>query len=76
MVPVPGGQGGGLVCPWVGGHGGGVNLAGGHSRWPVHGEVAGSHGDEVAGEATGHDRQGRRVCCACGEVAKLVNYIN
>jgi hypothetical protein len=28
-------------------------LAGGHSGWPVHGEVAGSHGGEVAGEAYG-----------------------
>jgi hypothetical protein len=64
------------VCPGVEGHGGGVNFAGGHSGWPVHGEVVGSRGGEVFGEATGHDRPGRRARCACGEVAKLVNYIN
>jgi hypothetical protein len=76
VVPVPGGRGGGLVRPGVGGHGGGVNLLGGHSGWPVHGEVAGFRGGEVAGEATGRDRRGRKVRCACGEVAKLMNYIN
>jgi hypothetical protein len=58
------------------GHGGGVNLAGGHSGWLVHGEVADFHGGEVAGGATGRDRRRRRARCACGEVAKLVNYIN
>jgi hypothetical protein len=54
-TPVPGGQGG-LAWAGVGGHGGGVNLASGHPGWPVHGEVAGSLGDEVTGEATGCDR--------------------
>jgi hypothetical protein len=33
------------------GHGGGVNLASGHSGWSVHDEVAGSRDGEVAGEA-------------------------
>jgi hypothetical protein len=53
------------------GHGGGVNLDGGHSGWPVHGEVAGSCGGEVVGEATGRVRRGRRGRCACGEAREL-----
>jgi hypothetical protein len=40
----------------VGGDGGGVNLAGGGLRRLVHGEVAGAHGGEVTGEASGRDR--------------------
>jgi hypothetical protein len=52
--PVLGGRGGGLARVGVGGHGGGVNLAGGHSGWPVHGEVAGSRGGEVAGKKGGN----------------------
>jgi hypothetical protein len=40
----------------VGGHSGGVNLVGWGLRQPVHGEVAGAHGDEVAGEAYRRDR--------------------
>jgi hypothetical protein len=32
-------------------------LAGGRSGWPVHGDVAGARGGEVAGEATGHNRR-------------------
>jgi hypothetical protein len=35
----------------VGGHGSGVNLAGGGLRQLVHSEVAGSRGGEVTGEA-------------------------
>ena len=42
VVPVSGGRGGGLVRLGVGGHGGGVNLVGGHSGWPAHSEVAAS----------------------------------
>jgi hypothetical protein len=45
------GRGGGIAWAGVGGHGGGVNLAGGHSGWLVNGEVVGSHDGEVAGEA-------------------------
>jgi hypothetical protein len=45
------GWGGGIAWAGVGGHGGGVNLAGGHSGWLVNGEVVGSHDGEVAGEA-------------------------
>jgi hypothetical protein len=41
----------------IGDHGGGVNLVGECSRRSVHGEVAGSHGGEVAGGATGHNRR-------------------
>jgi hypothetical protein len=50
------------VWPEVGGHGSAVNLANGRSGWPVHGEVAGSHGGEVAGGATGRNRRRRSVC--------------
>jgi hypothetical protein len=53
---VLGSRGGGLAWAGVGSYGDGVNLATGHSGWPVHGEVAGSRGGEVAGEATGRDR--------------------
>jgi hypothetical protein len=74
--PVLGGWGGGEARVGVGSHGGGVNLTSRHLGWPVHGEVVGSRGGEVAGGATGCDRQRRRVRCACGEVAELVNYIN
>jgi hypothetical protein len=49
-------QGGGIAQAGVGGHGGGVNLASGGSGRSVHGEVAGSRGGEVAGEATRRDR--------------------
>jgi hypothetical protein len=48
--------GGGIAQAGVRGHGGGVNLAGGGSRRPDHGEVVGSRGGEVAGEATGRDK--------------------
>jgi hypothetical protein len=47
------GRGGGIAWAGVGGLGGEVNLAGGHSGWPIHGEVAGSRGGEVAGDAYG-----------------------
>jgi hypothetical protein len=40
VVPVPGGWGGGLLWPEVGGHGGGVNLADKRLVWPAHGEGA------------------------------------
>jgi hypothetical protein len=54
--PVPGGWGGGEARVRIGGHGGGVNLAGGGLEWSVHGEVAGARGGEVAGEAYGCNR--------------------
>jgi hypothetical protein len=75
-VLVSGGRGGGLAWVGVGGHGGGVNLAGGRSGWPVHGEVAGSRGGDVAGGATGRNRRRRSVCYACGAVAELKSYRN
>jgi hypothetical protein len=59
VVPVSGGQGGGLAWAGVGGHGGGVNLGEECSGRPVHGEVAGSRGGEVAGGATGCNRRRR-----------------
>jgi hypothetical protein len=40
----------------VGDHGGGVNLVGGCSGRPVHGEVAGALDGEIAGEAVGRNR--------------------
>jgi hypothetical protein len=40
----------------VGGHGSGVNLAGGGLEQPVRGEVAGARGGEVTSEAYGRDR--------------------
>jgi hypothetical protein len=40
----------------------GVNLSGGRSRWPVHGEVAGAHGSEVVGKTIGRNRRRRSVC--------------
>jgi hypothetical protein len=40
----------------VGDNGGWVNLVGGCSGRPVHGEVAGARGGEIAGEATGRNR--------------------
>jgi hypothetical protein len=52
VAPVPGGRGG-LARAGVGGQGGGVNLAGGRPRCPVHDKVAGSLGGEVADKATG-----------------------
>jgi hypothetical protein len=51
--PVLGGRGGSIARARVGGHGGGFNLAGGGSIRPVHGEVPGSHGGKVIGEAYG-----------------------
>jgi hypothetical protein len=44
----------------LGDHGGGVNLVGGCSGQPFHGEVAGARGGEVAGEANGCNRRGKR----------------
>jgi hypothetical protein len=40
----------------VGDNGGWVNLVGGCSGRPVHGEVAGARGSEIAGEAAGSNR--------------------
>ena len=54
----------------VWGHGGGVNLAGGGLRQRVHGEVAGAHGGEVAGEAYECDRCRRRVRRVRGEACE------
>jgi hypothetical protein len=47
---------GGKAQAGVGDYGGGANLAGGCSRWSVHGEVAGVHGGGIAGEVAGHNR--------------------
>jgi hypothetical protein len=51
-----GGWGGGEARVGIGGHGGGVNLAGGGLERSVHGEVAGARGGEVASEAYGCNR--------------------
>jgi hypothetical protein len=59
--PVPGDLVGGLAREGAGGHSGGVNMAGGSLGRPVHGEVAGFRGGEVAGEATRRDR-GKEWC--------------
>jgi hypothetical protein len=48
----------------------------GRSGWPVHGEVAGTHGGEVAGEANVCNRRGEEVSHARGEVVELKNYLN
>jgi hypothetical protein len=45
VVPVSSDRGGGLAWTGVGDHGGGVNLVGGCSGRPVHGEVAGARCD-------------------------------
>jgi hypothetical protein len=58
------------------GYGGGINLASGVLRQPVHGEVAGFYGGEVAGEASGRDRGKEIVFCARSEVVKFVNNLN
>jgi hypothetical protein len=60
----------------VGDHGGGVNLVGGCSGRPVHGEVVDTRGGEVAGEANGCNKRGEKVCRARGEVAELKSYTN
>jgi hypothetical protein len=46
----------------VGDHGGGVNLAEGCPGRPVHSEVAGVRGSEIAGEAAGRNRWRGGVC--------------
>jgi hypothetical protein len=46
----------------VGDSGGRVNLGGGRSGRLVHDEVAGARSEEVAGEATGRNRQRGSVC--------------
>jgi hypothetical protein len=53
---VLGGWDGGIARAETRGHGGGVNLAGGGLGQPVRGEVAGTRGAEVAGEAYRCDR--------------------
>jgi hypothetical protein len=71
---VPSGWGGGVARVGVGGHGGGVNLTGGHLRWSVHGAVAGSRGGVVAGEAVGRfGRSGGGALCSRrgGETCEL-----
>jgi hypothetical protein len=67
---------GGIARAEVGGHGGGVNLADGGLERPVHSEVAGACGGEVAGGATGRNRRRISVCYACGTVAELKSYSN
>jgi hypothetical protein len=54
----------------------GSNLTDRCLGWPVHDEVAGSRGGEVADGVSRHDRRRRRVHCVCGEVAELMNYNN
>jgi hypothetical protein len=54
--PIPGGWGGSEARVWIGGQGGGVNLAGGGLEWSVCSEVAGARGGEVADEAYGCNR--------------------
>ena len=51
-------------------------MADGSLGRPIYGDVAGFHGGEVAGEATGRDRGKRMVRCVCGEVVKFVNHFN
>ena len=51
-------------------------MARGCLGWLVHGEVAGAHGGEVAGEANGCNRRGEEVSRARGEVVELKNYLN
>jgi hypothetical protein len=73
VVLVPGGWGGGGAWVGVGGHGGGSNLTDKCLGWPVHGEVAGSHGGEVAGETIEHDGEAKLVSRDRGEVAKFMS---
>jgi hypothetical protein len=47
---------GGKARAEVGDYGGGANLAGGRSGWPVHGEVAGVRGGGITGEVAGRNR--------------------
>jgi hypothetical protein len=49
-------QSGGKARAGVGDYGGGANLAGGCSGWPVHGEVAGVHDGGIAGEVARRNR--------------------
>jgi hypothetical protein len=49
-------------------------LAGGSLGRPVHGEVAGFRGGEVAGEAMGRDRGKRMVRCVRGEVCEPLQF--
>jgi hypothetical protein len=65
-----------LARTGVGDYGGGINLVGGCSGRLVHGEVAGAHGGEVAGEANGCNRRGEKVRRVHGEVAELKSYNN
>jgi hypothetical protein len=51
----------------VGDHGGGVNLVGGCSGQPVHGEVAGARGGEITGEVAGRNRRGERCAMLAAE---------
>jgi hypothetical protein len=51
-------------------------LAGGCSGWLARGEVAGTHGGEVAGEAAERDRRRGWVHCVCEGMEKLKNYMN
>jgi hypothetical protein len=73
VVPVPGGWGGGLVRPRVGGHGGGVNLADKCLVWPAHFGVAASavvRSSVGPRSATG---EAKMVSRDCGEVVKLMS---
>ena len=51
-------------------------MVGGCSGRPVHGEVVGARGGEVAGEANRCNKRGEKVCRARGEVAELKSYTN
>jgi hypothetical protein len=67
---------GGRARAGVGDHGGRANLAGGRLERPVHGEVAGARGGEIAGEAAKCNRERGWVCCACEVTVKHRRYNN
>jgi hypothetical protein len=53
-----------------------VNLVGGCSERPVHGEVAGARDSEIAGEAVERNRRRERVCHDRDGAVELKSYIN
>jgi hypothetical protein len=72
-VPVSGGRGGGLAWTGVGDHGGGVNLVGGCSEWPVHGEVEGSAAMRSSVRPSSATGKAKMVSQYRGEVVKLMS---
>jgi hypothetical protein len=73
FAAVPGGRGGGLAWTRVGDHGGGVNLVGGCSERPVHGEVAGSAAVRSPVRPSNATRKAKMVAQDRGEVVKLMS---